>query len=356
MNCVSNSFFSCFRDPDDSDSSCCSPAYIFKKAVATVSFFTDVPTAWAAVGQLINEHVLPFFGELADSAHHVEKISSPVATAFKIVDLGEHMNDLHYFINGDAYKDLSHFRIASLAAHILQVPIHWINTSIFLKAIDLAGTIGELRVFSWAAKAGEFLQNVSWLKSVPHIAEAGQWLSEVQIFKWIPALAAYGKIAEGAALAVNVLQFADALHGYLVAKQKIVKAEKKYVDRLIQKHKFTREHIDSLISTHKVSNIAKLSFAELNQIDPLHPKIKSSNQLELGRLKVKLLHQQNKEFRAKVDAVAAVAQAVLQGVLIIGCAHAAVLFGLGAFALIALGASLYYKATLTKPDLADQLL
>lgn len=356
MNSVCGSIFSCCKDPEESDASVLNPSYLFKKAVATVAFFTDGPTSWAAVGQTINEHVLPFFAELADGADQLKKISEPFSTAFKVVDLGEHVNDLHYFLNGDAYKDLIHFRVASIAYHVLQIPIHWINTSVFLTALDLAAVIGEARIFAWAKQAGAFLQSLPVLKSIPHIAEVGNKLSQVQVFKWIPALTAYAPLAEGAGVAVTGLQLADALQRYWVSKQKASKLEDEYLDYLVHKHKFTKGQIDSLATTHKVSSIAKLSFADMNQVDPLHPKIRINNQVGLGRLKVKLLNQQNKKFRATVDGVAAAAQAVFQVALLAGLTQASIIFALAACAVTALGASLYFRATLKKPDLAEQLL
>jgi hypothetical protein len=359
---ATNTFCWSFQDPDeikDADSNpvnLCYPSYIIKKGIAIMAYFTDGPTAWATVVQPIIDYIMPFFAKLANGAGEVNLLTKSFSTTFQVIGIGEHVNDLHYFLNGAAYKDCKKTRIGSLFAHILSVPIHWISTSVFLKAVNLAETIGQIRIFSWAAKAGTALQSLPLLSSIPKIAEAGQWLSQVQVFKWIPAIAAYSTIADGALCGVSALYFADGLHRFFHSKHKIEKGEDKYKACLTKDYKFTKEQIDSLLIEKKIDNAASLSFSKLNEVDRSQPKITQANQIKLGRLRVKLLNQQNKQFQAKVDVIAAVAQFVLQVALVIGLASMIGLLILGAFALLAGGASLYYKATLKKPDLDSVLL
>ncbi len=355
-----------FQDPDNvknsegSQVNLCYPSYVIKKGIAIAAYFTNGPADWASVAQQINDYVTPFFAKLAQCSHEFSLFAKPFSMAFQVIGIGELVNDMHYFINGDAYKDCKKFRyrIGSLFARILSVPTHWISASVFLNSINLAETIGNIRIFSWAAKAGAALQTLPGLSAIPKIVEAGQWLSEARIFKWIPALAAYGGIADGILCGVNALFFADGLLRYFHSKKRVEHYESDYRERLVKtinKQDFTSERIDRLLSEKKVKNVALLNFAEFNAIYRSN-SINSSNQVELGRLRVKLLHQQNKQFQAKVDTVAAVAQLVLQVALVVGLASLGGLCVLGAFALLAVGTSLYYKYTLKKPDLDSVLL
>ncbi len=339
------SSLSCYlQNPDDNFERLFLPVYAIKKGIAIASSFCSAATDWATLGQQINDYVLPIIAKIGNVFDEFSLVAKEFSRTFQVIGLGEHFGDMNYFMNGDAYKDLTHWRIPSFISHIISVPAHWISTTVFLKAVNLAQTIGEVRVFAWAAQAGTALQKLPVLGSIPKLAEAGLWLSEVQIFRWVPLLATLGAVAEGLLCGVTGFLFADALQRFFYSQKKINVAEQNYRN-LLEKHKITDLTLKSLLVENKLSDVAHLTFRQLGQgITPL-------NQVDLGRLKIKLVHQHNKNFQAKVDMVATVAQFALQVALILGLTCLGAIFVLGTAALITGGISLYYKATLKKPDL-----
>lgn len=321
-----------FADPDKVNLS--TPSYYFKKTVAVIGKFTDWPVPWASVMRKVNECTLPYLGYIASNPEAVAAFGAPIANAIAIIDVGECWNDFNYFLNGGALNDIRHGQIGSLGAHILLVPANAIGVAQFLRAADLANVIGECRVFSFAASASP-------------------WLGEVQVFSWVPKLATYGAIGTGTLCGAYALFGADATY-------RIWKYDDLFGFFGNFGHKGKAEEYKEAL--HKWENNEKMDARSRELVDKCklalekkhgHKRDAVTDDKVTAMLKVKVLNNENKGFQAKLDLIASVAELVLKAaVIVFAITSLPILFVIGTATALAVGTSLYYRATSSKPDLA----
>lgn len=269
--------------------------YMFKKCVLVIGEFTNLPTAWAAVGRKINDYMLPYLATLANVYSDYAPIGSMYTTAFIVVDLGELINDANYFWNGGFYKDMLTNRIFSAMGHILLVPINIVGVAVYLRAVELSEKIGR-----------------------------------IQCFAWVPVIATYGALAEGGAVGVYTLLGFDALYRSYTSFHQRNENCTKYQAAL--KKEFNRD----------VTNLINHSLAE----------VKSANLRTLANLRGTCIKNDLDNTQANADIMAAISEILLRSAVLIGITSQPILFGLGLFATLAVGRSLYYNSTSAAPDIS----
>jgi hypothetical protein len=289
----------------------------FKKFVAVTSHFTEMPSAWASTFRKVNEFTLPYLFFLANCPKAYAKIGVPLAIAFEVADLGELWNDFNYFLN-EAHKDLNKTinnpKSMYVAGRILSAYANLVGTAAFLKAADLASTLGEMRLFSFVERAATF----PLIRAIPGLTLAVKWLSEANVVLF---LASYGNLANWCLLGAFALFELDSL-------RRLQKCHKQQMKDNDQEKRLgpTIEEVDD----------------EIGEVD---------GEIESHELK----HIEIEKTQAKYDAVANAAELLLRGVVLGGVASQPVLFVLGTFAFLAYGNSAYYRNTTPKTLVATPL-
>jgi hypothetical protein len=310
-----------FRDPDsfvkdskNKEITVSKSIYILKKGIQVIGTFTDAPTAWAAVAKKIQEFILPYFAAVANASAALAPFGAMFSSAFLAVDLGECWNDCNYFANGGVYEDLKKGRVASLAAHILLVPTNLIGTAVILDALELAQSVGNIRIFAGAVDAARYVKQLPLLGSIPKLTEAASWIGQVRVFRWIPHLVSYGRYLDGLVTGIFGLFLIDAI-------QRATKYHAKMTKNLAAHNRIVNQPIKNDRDNIKVENEKR-----------------------------RWQHLDNQHTQAICDVVACFSELLLKGVAFAGVTSLPVLFVLGAFSLGAVGTSIYYRMSTEKPE------
>jgi len=206
------------------------------------------------------------------------------------------------------------------------VPTDTIGVAQFLHAANLAAKVGEFHVFSFASSVSP-------------------WLAEVRLFSWVPKLATYGAIGTGTLCGAYALFGVDA--GYRIWKYEGLFG--------LCGHKGKAEEYKEALHMWEINEVlderAQLLVNKCKAaLEKKHVNDDDDNVTAM--LKVKILRNERKGFQAKLDLIANVAELILKAtVIVFAVTSLPILFAVGTLTALAVGASIYYHATSSKPDL-----
>ncbi|MCE5316712.1 MAG: hypothetical protein LLG04_05035, partial [Parachlamydia sp.] len=149
-----------------------------KQSLYAVGKITEIPSPFATVCRKITEAVGPSLAYLGNCMAQWNAAAKNFVCCFEAIDLLEIINDANYFINGGFAKDRAKKLYYSIAAHIALVPVDMITIVLFLKDTfkmsfkafgACANAIGNFRLFGFAPKLAQLVQNWPIFRSIPNL-------------------------------------------------------------------------------------------------------------------------------------------------------------------------------------------